>query len=274
MDKNISFMGANLVAQQLDWNMTEGWNQGDTAANDWYRPIETFEERFGVFVQSVAEAGFANVDVWHPQLNYEWATDEHIAAAQRVLQKHQVNVASYGSDFGDTVEKFHRANAIAKALGTNILGGQTPLLFSNRASVIAILKEFGNVLALENLNEKTAAELLEQIGSGHDGVLGATVDTGWFGTQGFDAARAIRELGSNVIYVHLKDVRAVGAHDTCAYGDGIVPIDECVRAIREIGYDKPISIEHEPERYNPFPEVLRSRGRLVELLAEAEPSIA
>ena len=37
VDNNISFMGANLVAQQLDWSMTEGWNQGDTAANDWYR---------------------------------------------------------------------------------------------------------------------------------------------------------------------------------------------------------------------------------------------
>ena len=65
----------------------------------------------------------------------------------------------------------------------------------------------------------------------------------------------------------------VGAHDTCAYGDGIVPIDDCVRALREIGYAKPISIEHEPEHYKPFPEVLRSRGRLVGLLAEAEPNL-
>ena len=37
---------------------------------------------------------------------------------------------------------------------------------------------------------------------------------------------------------------------------------------------KPISIEHEPEHYDPFPEVIRSRARLVELLAETEPSLA
>jgi sugar phosphate isomerase/epimerase len=269
----ISFMGANLVAQQLDWNMTEGWSQGDTAANDWYRPIETFEERFDAFVRTAVGAGFDTVDVWHPQLSYEWATEDHLAAAQRVLGKHGVSVASYGSNFGDTVEKFRRANEVAKALGTNILGGQTPLLFSDRASVIAILKEFGNVLGLENHPQKSAAELLGQIGRAHDGVIGATVDTGWFGTQGFDAAQAIRELGENVLYVHLKDVRAAGAHDTCAYGDGVVPIEDCVRALGEIGYSGPISVEHEPEHYDPIPEVERSRRTLLELLAATEPSL-
>ncbi len=129
-------------------------------------------------------------------------------------------------------------------------------------------------LAEDRLGLARAAELLEQIGTDHDGVIGATVDTGWFGTQGYDAAQAIRELGDNVFYVHLKDVRAAGAHDTCAYGDGVVPIEECVRALAEIGYTGPISVEHEPEHYDPFPEVLRSRARLVELLAEPAPSAA
>jgi L-ribulose-5-phosphate 3-epimerase len=270
----ISFMGANLVAQQLDWNMTEGWGQGEKAANEWYRPLETFEERFDAFVRSAVEAGFDTVDVWHPQLSYEWATDQHLEAAQRVIERHGVTVASYGSNYGDTLEKFRRANEVANALGTRILGGVTPLLASDRESVIAILTEHGNVLGLENHPQKSSAELLEEIGTDHAGVLGATVDTGWFGTQGYDAARAIRELGDAVFYVHLKDVRAAGAHDTCAYGDGVVPIDDCVRALREIGYTGPISVEHEPEHYDPFPEVVRNRARLVELLAEPAPSAA
>ncbi|WP_210508726.1 sugar phosphate isomerase/epimerase [Naasia sp. SYSU D00057] len=270
----ISFMGANLVAQQLDWNMTKGWNQGDTAANEWYRPLETFEERFDAFVASAVDAGFDTVDVWHPQLSYEWATEEHLAAAQRVLQRHGVTVASYGSYYGDTPEQFRAANEVAKALGTRILGGQTALLKSDRAAVVSILQEYGNVLGLENHPQRSAAELLEEIGDDGADVIGATVDTGWFGTQGFDAAQAIRELGDRVFYVHLKDVRAAGAHDTCAYGDGIVPIEDCVRALREIGYTGPISVEHEPEHYDPFPEVVRSRARLVELLASTQPSLA
>jgi len=263
----ISFMGANLVAQQLGWRMTEGWAQGDRAANEWYRPLETFEERFDAFVAGAVELGFDTVDVWHPMLNYTWATDEHLARARAVIDRHGVVVASYGSNYGDTVEKFRRANEVASALGTRILGGQTPLLFTDRDAVITILHEHGNVLGLENHPQKTSAELLEQIGTDHDGVLGATVDTGWFGTQGYDAAQAIRELGDAVLYVHLKDVRAAGAHDTCAFGEGVVPIADCVRALGDIGYTAPMSIEHEPEDHDPRPEVVASRDRLVELLS-------
>lgn len=262
----ISFMGANLVAQQLGWNMTEGWSQGDTAANRYYSPIDTYEERFDRFVRYAVDAGFDTVDVWHPQLNYAWTTDAHIGAAQRVLKSHGVTVASYGSYYGDTVEEFRRANEVAAALGTNILGGQTKLLATDRMSTLAVLEDFGNVLALENHPQKTSAELLAEIGTDHGGRIGATVDTGWFATQGMDAARAIRELGSNVFYVHLKDVRAAGAHDTCALGDGVVPITDCVAALREIGYTGTISIEHEPEHYDPFPEIEISRKLLLELL--------
>lgn len=261
-------MGANLVAQQLDWNMTQGWGQGDAAANEYYRPFETFEQRFDAFICLAVESGFDTVDVWHPQLSYRWATADHLDAARRVLDRYGVTVASYGSNFGDDVSSFRRANEIARSLGARILGGQTPLLFSDRASVIGVLNEYGNVLGVENHPQKTAAELLEQIG-GDDRVLGATVDTGWFGTQGFDAARAIRELGDRVFYVHLKDVRSVGAHETCAYGDGVVPIEDCVQALREIGYQGAISIEHEPEHYDPVPEIIKNRDILLGLLAPA-----
>jgi sugar phosphate isomerase/epimerase len=259
-------MGANLVAQQLGWNMTEGWGQGDAAANEYYRPIATFEERFDAFVASAQGAGFDAVDVWHPQLSYQWATDEHLGAARRVLARHKVTVASYGSYYGETPDEFRRANEVASALGTRILGGQTALLAADRQSVIAILDEFDNVLGLENHPQPDAAALLAEIGTDRPDRIGATVDTGWFATQGADAAQVIRELGSRVFYVHLKDVRAAGAHDTCAYGDGVVPIEDCVRALREIGYTGGISIEHEPEHYDPFPEVIASRRTLLELL--------
>lgn len=262
----ISFMGANLVAQQLDWNMTEGWHQGDAAANAHYAPIDTFEVRFDAFVTSAVEAGFDTIDVWHPQLSYEWATDEHLAVARRVLDRRDVSVASYGSHFGETPEQFRRANEVAQALGTRILGGGTHLLEKDRATLVAILRDFGHVFGLENHPQPSAAALLAEIGDEDADVIGATVDTGWFATQGFDAARAIRELGERVVYVHLKDVRAPGAHDTCAFGDGVVPIADCIEALREIGYTGPISIEHEPEHYSPFEEIRRSRSVLIDAL--------
>ena len=44
---------------------------------------------------------------------------------------------------------------------------------------------------------------------------------------------AIEELGEHVLHVHLKDVRAVGEpHETCRWGEGVVPIEECVRTLQ------------------------------------------
>ena len=97
--------------------------------------------------------------------------------------------------------------------------------------------------------------------------FGATVDTGWWGTQGYDAARAIEELGPHVLHVHLKDVLAVDEpHETCRWGQGIVPVEECVRALRRSGYTGVIAVEHEPETFDPSDDLRAMRGQLEEWL--------
>ena len=46
-------------------------------------------------------------------------------------------------------------------------------------------------------------------------------------------------------------VRAPGSHETCRYGQGIVPIQACVEALQQLGYQGAISVEHEPEDFDP-----------------------
>lgn len=263
----ISFMGANLVAQQLNWTMTEGWWQGDTAANNYYRPIETFKERFGAFVDLAAGAGFDSLDVWTGQLNWEWATEAHLESARQVLHDRGFTVTSYAGGFGETVADFAMAAAVAVGLGAPILSGNAPLRETDRAGLLEVLRANGLVFAIENHPESTAEELLEKIGDGDGGLVGAAVDTGWWATQGADPAESIRRLGPHVMHVHLKDIRAAGAHDTCGLGDGIVDIRDCLAAIDQIEFRGPISIEHEPEHYDPMPEVIASKERLEEWLA-------
>lgn len=267
---SISFMGANLVAQQLDWSMTEGWFQGDTAANDHYRPIETFEQRFGDFVDLAVGAGFSDIDVWTGQLNWEWATPEHFAAARRVLDARGVTVTSYAGAFGATPDEVRAAAGVAVALGAPILSGNCELLATDRAALVAILVETGRVFAIENHPESSADEVLAKIGDGAGGLIGTAVDTGWWATQGADAADAIRRVSGHVMHVHLKDILAAGAHDTCALGDGIVDIPGCLDSMRDIGFTGPISIEHEPEHFDPVPDVVLSKVRLKEWLAARE----
>ena len=52
--------------------------------------------------------------------------------------------------------------------------------------------------------------------------------------------------------MHLKDVLAVGEpHETCRWGEGIVDIEACVRALSAIGYGGAYTVEHEPETLRP-----------------------
>ena len=92
--------------------------------------------------------------------------------------------------------------------------------------------------------------------------FGACVDTGWFATFNINSSEAIRQLNKNVIHVHLKDIKRVDKHETCTLGDGIVNIPAVISVLREINYDGYISIEHEPEYYEPMEEVKKSFARL------------
>jgi L-ribulose-5-phosphate 3-epimerase len=256
----VSFMSANYVAREIGFRMRD-WGEGDRAANAWFAPVETYRARFDELMSGIAGLGFDAVDVWTSHLNPAWATEAHVDNAVDVLSRHGLRVVSLAGWFGETVPEFEAACRLAVALGRPVLGGSTGAWRRDRAGVLSALERDDLRLAFENHPEKTPEELVERIGDGGPRV-GAAVDTGWFGTQGYDAARAIELLGDQVFHVHLKDVREVGAHNTCRYGDGVVPIEGCVRALERIGYRGAISIEHEPEDYDPTAEVVENARML------------
>jgi sugar phosphate isomerase/epimerase len=258
----ISFMSANYVARQLNYQMTDGWMQGDGAAQDWLRPVGTFRQRFDDLLLEISALGFGAFDLWLAHLHPDWATPEHIEIARALMHKHDLHVVSLAGGFGETREAFNRTCALAKALGVTILGGGTGLLATDRIWLVGALREHGLKLGIENHPEKTPAELLTRLGVGDEDVIGVALDTGWFGTQGYDAAQALRELRARLFHVHLKDVREAGAHNTCRFGEGVVPLEACVRVLREIGYTGAVSIEHEPETFDPTMDV-RASYRMV-----------
>lgn len=258
----ISFNTANYVARQINYNMTGGWGQGDRSTSQYFEPIATFAERFEQYMQDVVSAGFNAIDMWTSILSPEWATDEHIQTAIALCQKYNLQVVSFAGWFGSDIEAFERSCKLASAFGQPILGGSTSMLEKDRPAVVALLKKYKLKLGIENHPEKTPDELLAKIGDGGDGTIAACVDTGWFGTQSYDASKALEELSEHLMLVHLKDVLEVGEHNTCRYSAGIVPIEECVKTLQRIGYTGAISVEHEPEHYDPTPDVIASREML------------
>jgi sugar phosphate isomerase/epimerase len=241
----IAFMTANFVARETGWAM-HGWGHGDRETNEAFRPLERFGERIDAVLGDVRALGFDAVDLWGAHLNPDWATAEHLDLAREALARHGLRVCTYATWVdASTVE---RACEIALQLQTTVLGAGTS---APPAALLPVLREHGIRLAIENHPERTPAELLAKVEPG-GGTLCATVDTGWWATQGYDPVRAIDELGEYVQHVHLKDVKGLGEpHETCRWDEGIVDVEGCVRALQKIGYEGAIAVEHEPEDHDP-----------------------
>jgi L-ribulose-5-phosphate 3-epimerase len=246
----ISFMTANYVGRPLGYRMTRGWAEGDAATNAAFRPLDSYRQRLGEVLADARGAGFDAVDLWSAHLNAAWASDAHVAIARELLSEHRLSVTSLHARVSER-GAFRRTCELANAVGTTIIGGGAPLLEQDREYVLATLREHVLRLAYENHPERSPEEMLHKLGDDAGGLVGTAVDTGWYATQECDPVEAIERLAPRVLHVHLKDVRAPRAHETCRWGEGVVPVQECVKALRRHGYAGDYMIEHEPECHDP-----------------------
>lgn len=283
----LSFMTANFVARELNYDMRNGWGSGDAAAQNWFKPLPTFKERFGQMLDEIVALGYKRVDLWTAHLHWEWTTPAHLGAARECLQARGLTVASYAGHFGDSVAEFEAACLLCTALDIPILGGGSGLLQTDRPAMVRLLRKHGRLLAIENHPETSARALLDTIGESDTDVLGLAVDTGWFATQGADVVACLREAMPRVRHIHLKDVLPPAAavsgypfrdmgHETCCLGDGVVPVREVLALLQQGGYRGDISIEHEPEVGSPHAacQVSRERveGWMKEVIQELAPA--
>jgi len=253
MMNTISLNCSSLVGQQAGYQ--KNWPQSVAAVNEYYKPLETFATRFEKMLQGIQALGFSAVDIWTAgQLNWAWTTPEHIIIADQLLKKYAFTVTSLGGEFGATRAEFENACQLALGINTSLLSGTLPLLFTDRDYVIEKLRAYDLRLAIENHPERNPAEMLEKIGDGTDGRVGTSIDTGWYATQGYDAAQAIFDLKDHLLHIHLKDVLA-GEHVNCGYGKGIVPIDRCLQSLKDIGYQHDISVENHTVDHDPTDEL-------------------
>lgn len=252
----ITFTTANYVARETGFAM-RGWGHGDETTNAAFAPLDTYAERFEALCRDVRALGFEGIELWGSHLNPDWATDEHVALARASFERHGLALVSYACWTGPG--NVERVCSLARALGTTLV---TAGYSGDPGSLVPVLREHGVVLAIENHPEERPADLLEIVAAG-GGALATTVDTGWWATEGYDPVRAIEELGAHVGHVHLKDVLHHGEpHVTCPWGEGVVDVEACVRALDRIGYAGALTVEHEPEDHDPSDELAGMRARL------------
>jgi sugar phosphate isomerase/epimerase len=249
----IAFNTANLVARVSGYRFElKNWgeqHQKTIAATD--------EATWRSICRDIAAAGFRSVEIWEAHAAPEALNPARAATWKRILDDHGLRPIAYAGGLRrETLQ-------ICQWLGIPHIDGGLRQLTPTQATDLC--RQFGIGFNLENHPEKNAAEILKTIDGGNEW-LGVCIDTGWLGTQGAPGPDTIRACGNRVRHTHIKDVKAVGTHETCPLGDGIANVDTCLQALRDIGYAGVYSWEDEPEDRNPFHSAVRNRRWLEQRL--------
>jgi len=254
---------ASFAFRQVNYHATGDWGQACRTSREHFAPLDTFHARFDGLMREVQDLGFARVELWHFHLHQRWWTPEHVAAALDVLRSRHLSLVAFCGTLGDDLPEVERTLQLMNALGVTVFAGGTRVFREQRQDVVALLRHHGVRFAYENHPERTPAEVLDLIGDDEDGHVGVTLETGWFGTQGYPANDAARELARRILHVHLKDVAHVGTpHETCAFGAGVVPLRAVIEELRAQGYAGAVSVEHEPEQHDPTEDLRAARRAL------------
>jgi sugar phosphate isomerase/epimerase len=115
-------------------------------------------------------------------------------------------------------------------------------------------ESMGLVLALENHGGLpcTGAEQAQVIDEVDSPAVRATVDVGNYMQGGEDPVAATRIAAPYAAYVHVKDNRLLDepnergrTYEACTIGDGDVDIPQCLRLLKEAGFDDFVALEYE-----------------------------
>jgi L-ribulose-5-phosphate 3-epimerase len=250
----VAFVTANLVArvsgyrfELAHWGDQHKKTVAATDAAEWQS-----------ICREIYATGFRAIEIWEAHAAPEAMNHERGVTRKKIMDDQGLKAIGYGGTLSRKTLEICQWLDIPKINGW--IGDNTP------EQATAMCRETGVRFNLENHPQKTAAELLKIVGGGNDW-LGICIDMGWLATQGAPGPEVIRACGSLVRHTHVKDVKAVGAHETCLLGEGVAQVAACIATLKELGYTGWYSWEDEPEDRNPFDSAVRNRRWIEKQLA-------
>ncbi len=233
----IAFNTANLVARATGYKFElKNWGEYDRITR-----TKTDEKEWAAICGEIAAAGYNAVEIWAAHLDQ--LTEARAKTYRKILDDNGLRPIGLAGALTDETAR------VCQLMGIDSVNGG--LWGSDLPTVKRLIASTGLKFNYENHPEKSVDEILEKIEGGGPGI-GLAIDTGWLGTAGVDAPAAIRRLGKLLRHVHLKDIKAIGGHETVPLGTGIVNMPGVMTALKDIGYTGYYSWEDEPEARNPM----------------------
>jgi len=249
----LSYVTANLIAEPFGFSGDTDWGKLDAAMVD-----QTTPDSFRAIARHVKHMGFDGIEIYTGHCSYLKRDLKFAKSIRDVCAEAGLPIVAYAGGFGQpkgTREDFKRTFAMCKALGANLMAGG--IAGADWKLCANMLRDDGLVIGYENHPEKSPDEILAKL-AGLEDVIKVTLDTGNLTSKGGDARLAAEKLLPLIVHLHLKDVKAVGGHDTLALGKGVARVKDALEYVVAHGYGGWASIEHEPFDRNPDPEVAES----------------
>ncbi len=250
------------------------------------------------FIELSSSYGVDAVDI----VGYYWQDREReIPLVREALKKHGLEVGAYciGNKFvlpsREEIEKQveHVKDGIDTAvkLGTKhlrIFGGSTAdapdmdqqtrlkMAIDGIKECISYAEEKGITMVLENhggipAKSSEAKMIVEAVNSPNLKLLFDIGNFPWY--AGEDPVKAALALYPYVAHIHVKDLVPAGGggakYEGCITGEGVVPVKECLKTLKEHGYDGFVTLEYEAwPRMESYQGVKKSLEYLKKVLSD------
>jgi inosose dehydratase len=174
-----------------------------------------------------------------------------------------IKVYAAGVIYMKTQQDVDKAFAYAKAIGVDlIIGAPNPELLGYMEQQV---KAYGIRVAIHNHGPEdklypSPVDVYEHV-KGLDDRIGLCLDIGHAARAGADPAKVVRDYGSRIFDLHIKDLAVISREaKPIELGRGVLDIPGLVRALIKIRYAGYCSIEHEMDMNDPLPGVAESAG--------------
>lgn len=205
------------------------------------------------FVQAAASLHLEAVELYGGHLSPLASADE-IERWKSALAEAGMTVKAFGvARFSADHESNKRVFQFAEKLGVVNLSANPDKDAID--SLERLVDEFDIRIAIHNHGPEDEKwrrpEWILEAVKGRDSRIGACVDTGHYLRADIDPVDAIKTLDSRVLGVHLKDFQSDGQERVI--GQGRLDVEASLKALYDVGFRGPLSLEYEAHAENPVP---------------------
>ena len=188
-------------------------------------------------------------------------SDEGMAAIKNILKKNKLQAVAVGViGIPKDEDAARKVFAFAKELGIGVINTEST---DSIDTIEKMVKEFDIKVGYHNHPRRPNDEnykvwdpnYILELTKDRDARIGSCADMGHWTNSGLSAADAIRLLKGRVVSSHIKDI-AKGGTSVVPAGTGRANLSEALKALKEVGFEGPISIEHEANWDNNVPDVM------------------